>query len=59
MAVNHQMKGFAMFKVPKLFLVGSRIYSKAFGGVIWLSNMLEMSLHSCLRGLRPKHMPWP
>ena len=59
MAVNSQMKSFFMFKVPKLFLVGSMIYSKAFGGVGWLSNTLEMSLHPCLRGLRPKHMPWP
>ena len=30
---------FDMFKVPKLFLDDSRIYSKAIGGVIWLLNM--------------------
>jgi len=41
MAVNSQMKGFVMFKAPKQFLVGSRIYSKAIGGVGWLSNMIK------------------
>ena len=58
MAVNFQMKSFDVFKALKLFLVGSMIYSKAFGGVGWLSNTLKMSLHPCLRSLRPKHMPW-
>ena len=41
MAVNSQMKSFVMFMVPKLFLVGSMIYSQAFGGVGWLSNMIK------------------
>ena len=59
MAVNSQMWGFDVFKALKLFLVGSMIYSKAFGGVGWLSNTLEVSLHPCLRSLRPKHKPWP
>ena len=59
MAVNSQMKSFDVFKVLKLFLVGSMIYSKAFGGVGWLSNTLEVSLHPYLRSLRPNHMPWP
>ena len=45
MVVNSQMKSFDVFKALKLFLVGSMIYSKAFGGVGWLSNTLKMSLH--------------
>ena len=59
MAVNSQMMSLVVFKAPKLFLVGSMIYSKAFGGVGWLSNTLEVSLHPYLRSLRPNHMPWP
>ena len=33
-----------MFKAFKVFLVGPLIYSKAFGGVGWLSNTLEWDL---------------
>ena len=35
-----------MFKAFKVFLVGPLIYSKAFGGVGWLSNTLEFVLLS-------------
>ena len=44
MAVNSHMRGFDVFKALILFLVGPMIYSKAFGGVGWLSNTLEVSL---------------
>ena len=45
MAVNSQMESLDVFKVLKLFLVGPMIYSKDFGGIGWLSNTLEVSLH--------------
>ena len=59
MAVNSYMLHFVMFKTPKLFLDGPRIYHKAIGRVSRHLDMLKGVYSPFLRGLRPKHVPWP